>query len=191
MATAPPVTTITPEQLLELTDEKRYELIDGELVECPLMSLESCAIAVKLASILNQHVVSRELGLVVDSEATFQCFPDHPDRVRRADLSFIRRGRIPREQYEHGHCTVAPDLVIEVISPNDVIFEVDEKIQDYLSAGVELVWLINPKTRSLTVYRLRGKRAYFEGDEILTGENVLPELQFPVSSIFPDVNTVL
>ena len=71
------------------------------------------------------------------------------------------------------------------------MFDVEEKIHEYLSAGVELVWLVSPKSRSVTVYRLHGKTEHFEKDDIVTGEAVIPELQFQVSAIFPDLDSVL
>lgn len=180
---------ITPEQMLELSDDVRYELIDGQLVECSPMSIESCTIAAILAAILNNFVIPRRLGYVVDADGTYQCFPQDPNRVRRPDVSFIQRGRLPKEQYEHGHCRIAPDLAVEIISPNDVIYDVDEKIQDYLSAGISLVWVVNPKTRTVTIYRPQGKPEYCESHDIISGENVLPGLQFVASNLFPDFDS--
>jgi Uma2 family endonuclease len=186
MATATlPTTRITPEQFLELPEGKRYELVHGELVECPAMSVESSRIAILIASLLQAFVGPRGLGYVLGSDVTYQCFPNDPDLIRRPDVSFLREGRLPPDQYEYGHCRIAPDLAVEVISPNDIVFELEEKIQEYLSAGVELVWLFSAKSKSVTVYRLHGKTERYEVDSAISGESVLPGFEFKLSEIFP------
>jgi Uma2 family endonuclease len=182
-------TRITPEQFLDLPDRDRYELMKGELVEMPVMSLEGSAIGSRLISLLQAHADANEAGIVLTSEATYQCFPDDPARIRRPDVSFIRAGRLPVEQYEQGHCRIPPDLAVEIVSPNDVMFDLEEKIQEYLAAGVELVWMISPKSRSVTAYRPHGRREAFELGDVVTGESVLPGLQFHVSELFPKLQS--
>jgi Uma2 family endonuclease len=192
MATAVlPTTRITPEQLLTLPDRERYELVNGELVEMPAMSLEGAAIGNRLGSRLQAFVEVSKLGVVLNSDASYQCFLDDPNRIRRPDVSFIRKGRLSDEQFEQGHCLIAPVFAVEIVSPNDILYDVEEKIEEYLAAGVELVWMISPKSRSITVYRLHGKAERFDGGALAGGEAVLPGFEIRVSELFPDKKTVL
>ena len=107
-------------------------------------------------------------------------------KVRRPDVSFIRLGRLPNEELPEGHCPVVPDLAVEVTSPRDTHHEVAEKVEEFLSAGVALVWIVNPKTRTVLVYRKDQPTVSFlhEQDE-LSGEEVLPGFRCPVRDVFP------
>ncbi len=144
---------ITPEELLKLPDGDRYELVDGELVECG-MSGKSVWIATWLSSQLVHFAVNRRLGYVM-TEASIQCFAD-PGKVRRPDVSFFASGRVSDAEFEAGHLRIAPDLVVEVVSPNDLAYEVALKSAEYLAAGVRLVWIIHPETNEVEVRRTDG-----------------------------------
>jgi Uma2 family endonuclease len=183
-------TAITPEQLLELPDRERYELVDGELVEVPAMSLEGSAVQLRLGRFLGAHVDAAKLGVVMGSDASYQCFPDDPARVRRPDVSFIRRGRLVADQYQLGHCRIPPDLVVEVVSPNDFHHDVVEKVREYQAAGVALVWVVSPEIRSVMVYRADGSTSDLRASDELTGEEVLPGFRTLVADIFPDLAQV-
>jgi Uma2 family endonuclease len=115
---------------------------------------------------------------------SFQCFPDEPDKVRRADVSFIRFGRLTREQPPEGHIRLAPDLAVEVVSPNDLAYDVDSKVEDYLQAGVRLVWVVNPVTRTVRVHRPDGPGATLRADDELTGGDVLPGFSCRIRELF-------
>ena len=125
-------------------------------------------------------------GLGLDSEVGFQCFAWKPDRVRRADVSFIAAERYSLDQLSReGYSTIPPDLAVEVISPNDLAQELDEKLEDYLRAGVKLIWVISPETRTLQVYYPDGtSRRLHEGDEV-SGDNVIPGFRCLVAALFP------
>lgn len=176
---------LTPEDLLNLPDGQRFELVDGQLVEHH-MSHAAVWIATEIAFLIREFLRKHPLGDVYGEGASYQCFPDDPQLIRRADVSFIRTGRLSREQFERGHCPVAPDLAVEVISPNDLAYDVSRKIEDYASAGVPLVWVVNPDTQTVTVYRQAGKSVVHlhVGDE-LTGDDVLPGFACRVGAVFP------
>src|SRR6266849_6735295 len=90
-------TRYTPEEFLELPDNKRFELVNGKLVERPMSTMASL-VAVKVIQKLSNYVDANPVGDVLESEASYQCFPDDPDKVRKPDISFIRNGRLPPEQ---------------------------------------------------------------------------------------------
>ena len=83
-----------------------------------------------------------------------------------------------------GHNRIAPDLAVESVSPNDLAYDVDEKVQDWLLAGTRLVWVVNPQTRTIEVHRAQRPGSIFrEGDE-LDGEDVLPGFRCQVKELF-------
>ncbi len=184
-----PAAPITPEQFLELPDRDRYELVGGELVE-QIMSFEAGVIAGEIYARLREYVDARGLGLAAPDGVTYQCFAADPGRVRRPDVSFIARGRLPREQFSTGHVHVAPDLAVEVVSPNDLYYDVEEKVQEYLDAGVRLVWVASPKSRSVVTYRVGRNELHFGPPDVLTAEDVIPGFSVIVSDLFPSRHSV-
>jgi Uma2 family endonuclease len=179
------LTTYTPDDLLTMPDGNRYELVDGQLVE-KNMGAESDWIAFRTTKLLAIHVDDNELGDIFGSETGYTCFAAHPRMVRKPDGSFIARGRLPGGRIPKGHIPVAPDLAIEVISPNDSYYDVDAKVHLYREAGIPLIWVINPDNRTVKVYA--ADRDYpielTDADE-LDGGDVLPGFRCRVSEIFP------
>jgi len=125
------------------------------------------------------------LGWVFPSDSSFQCFPNHPNRVRKPDVSFIRGGRLPNDELPDGHLRIAPDIVAEVVSPNDFYRDVIRKVFEYLEAGVELVWVIDPDSRSVMVYRIEGQPTLLREQDQLSGETVLEGFSCNVQELFP------
>jgi Uma2 family endonuclease len=185
-----PAAQITPEQFLELSDRERYELVNGELVE-QLMSLEAGLVGGEIYARLRDYVRTHQLGLAVPDGVTYQCFPQDPGKIRRPDASFIQKGRLPDEQFASGHVLIPPDLVVEVVSPNDLFYDVEEKVQEYLTAGVRLVWVASPKSRSIAVYAPGRSEVHLGPTDELTGEVVIPGFRVPVSELFPLKSDVL
>lgn len=105
-----------------------------------------------LAFLLTAHVKAQGLGQVFAAETGFR-LRQSPDTVRGADVSFIRADRIPPEGRPKGYWEIPPDLAVEVLSPGDTVQEIEDKVDDYLSAGTRAVWVVNPKRRTVTVHR--------------------------------------
>lgn len=175
--------TCTPEELLKMPDGDLYELVDGELVERH-MGCESSWIGCRLCGVLSTFCDSHQSGWVLGADASFQCFPDSPGKVRKPDGSFIRLGRLANEKIPTGHCPIAPDLAIEVVSPHDSYSEVEEKVDEYLAAGVLLVWVIDPPTRTVRVHRHIGSLTDLGLTDELNGEQVLPGFRLSLSDLF-------
>jgi Uma2 family endonuclease len=138
---------------------------------------------VQLVILLGAHCKANRLGWIFGADASFQCFLDAPDKVRKPDVSFVRLDRLPGGPPK-GHCRVAPDLAIEVISPNELYSEVEEKVDEYLAAGVRLVWVIDPPHRSIRVHRADGTVTDLRETEALSGEAVIPGFRCLVSDLF-------
>ena len=172
----------TPDDVLRLEDQALYELVGGRLVEKSMSSLASetaCVVIVELGTFLRQNPLGK-----IYPEQTFQCFPHDPDLIRRPDIAFVRNERLSQVA-ETGHVKIRPDLAIEIISPTDTIYQLDEKLADYRSAGIPLVWVIDPKWKTVRIQRAdRSVAELFEGDS-LTGEQVLPGFVVPVGELMP------
>jgi Uma2 family endonuclease len=176
---------LTADELLARPDGEQFELVDGEVRETT-MSLESSWIAGELLRIIGNYLETHRLGRVFGEAASYRCFPHDPERVRKPDVSFIRHGRLTQAQFEQRHCRVAPDLAVDVVSPNDLHQDLMGRIDDYFSARVPLVWVVEPSLKLVTVYENAGRStSMLRGDEELTGDDVLPEFRCPVSRLFP------
>jgi Uma2 family endonuclease len=183
MTLATTVTHYTPEDLLTLPEYGRFELIDGQLVERKMGAKSSYA-ATKLLIRFGSFVESNNLGLVFQADCGYQIFVEEPGRVRFADGSFIRRGTLPEDRIPQGHCRVAPELVIEAVSPNDTAYEVEDKIAQWLGAGVRLVWVLYPETQRVQVHRADGTVTKLQSAEQLSGEDVIPGFQCQIAAVF-------
>lgn len=183
MSTVAQETRYTPEDLLKMPDGDRYELVDGQLVESS-MSLQANYVTGLILALLFDFVRSIRSGWVFTEGASYQCFAISPTMVRKPDISYVRFGRFPNEQLPEGHCKLAPDLAVEVLSPNDVAYEVDHKVTEYLEAGVRLVWVVNPDDRNVKVYRPDSPGVILRENDELTGEDVLPGFRCRVGDFF-------
>jgi Uma2 family endonuclease len=176
-------TRYTPEDLLKITDRPMPELVDGQLVERN-MGQKADAIASRIGRILGNYAEDRDLGLINGSQGGYQIFPDDPDRVRIPDVSFTPKGRLPQEGIAEGHSRVVPDLVVEVISPNDTAADLMVKVREYLNAGIPLVWVANPDDQSVGVYRADGSAALLGPNDTIDGGAVLPGFSCQVAVFF-------
>lgn len=160
--------------LLTMPDGEQYELVDGRLLE-QKKSIWSSYVAGNIFRLLDVFCRENCLGWLTLAGASFQCFPALPGRVRKPDVSFIRLQRLSLAQATaEGHCPISPDLAVEVVSPNDTIYEIDEKVQEYLDAGVPLVWVVNPEQRTVEIHRAGGTGTILRENDEISGEEVIP-----------------
>jgi Uma2 family endonuclease len=174
----------TPEELLAITDRPMPELIGGQLVERDPMGRRSDAVAARFLRLIGNLVDRDQLGLINGAQGSYQIFPDDPKKVRIPDVSFTRRERLPEGQVEEGHGKIAPDLVVEVVSPNDLTVDLFARIRDFLNAGVPLIWVANPDTRDVLVLRSDGTGGLLKSSDVLDGGDVLPGFRCPVADLF-------
>ncbi|MBI2876278.1 MAG: Uma2 family endonuclease [Candidatus Tectomicrobia bacterium] len=173
-------TLLTGEDLLRMPDDgKRYELVKGELVEMAPPGEVHGVYASRINRLLGTFVEENDLG-TVGIESGFYLERD-PDTVRGPDVWFICKERLDPDTEIEGYCEIVPDLAVEVISPNDTYTEVAEKVEEYLQAGVQQVWVVDPKRRTVTLYP--GANTLKEGD-LLAGGDLLPGFAVPVSRLF-------
>lgn len=173
----------TPEDLLAMPNGDDFELAGGELVERS-MGWDSSWIGGRVHHILSTFCDETNAGWVAPADASYQCFADDPGKVRKPDVSFIRLPRLPAEDRPDGHCPIPPDLAVEVISPHDLYSDVEGKVDEYLRAGVSLVWVIDPPARSVRVHRADGSLSDLLEEDVLDGEDVLPGFRCLVRDVF-------
>ena len=161
----------------------RYELDEGKLVEMPGAGALHNLIVGLVYRLLFAFVSQKRLGLVFCDGAAFVLRRD-PDTVRIPDVSVVRRDRVPAAGIPEGFWPGAPDLAVEIVSPHDRAEEVHERVRDYLGAGVRLIWVLWPKSRTVTVYWPDGTARELGPDEKLTGGDVLPGFEMTVSDLF-------
>ncbi len=184
MATEQTKSEMTAEELFSLPDDGwRCELVSGELRRMPPTGMQHGQIAGLLTQQLATYVRTHDLGVVFTAEAGFR-LAQHPDTIRAPDVSFIARAHIPAEGVPSGYWPGAPDLAVEIVSPNDRFDDVVEKVAEYLAAGTRLVWVVHPRTHTVTVYRASGEVRLLRGHEELSGEDILPGFTCPVSALF-------
>lgn len=177
-------TLITADELLAMpNDGYRYELIKGELFQMVPPGGEHGVIAMKLAARLAVYVEDNTLGVVCAAETGFKIATD-PDTVRAPDSAFISKEKIPATGIPKGYWPFAPDLAIEVISPNDIYGDVDEKVDEWLEAGTRLVIVINPRKRKVGLHRSRTDVTFLLDGDILKFDDIVPGFSYPVTKIF-------
>lgn len=129
-------------------------------------------VAMNLGVELAVHVKRTGAGAVFAAETGFK-LASNPDTVRAPDVAFITNDRLPSGD-TRGYPALAPDLVVEVLSPDDRPGEVLAKVADWLSAGSRLVWVVDPDRRVARVYRHDGSETSLSATDALDGEDVLP-----------------
>lgn len=176
-------TLITAEQFAEMSfPDVRTELVDGEIVQMSLPGFEHGDIASNIHYAVRQFLTGRSLGKVV-FETGF-VLKRSPDSVRGPDVAFISQKNLEAYGPTRKFWPVAPDLAVEVLSPEDRPSEVLRKVGEYLEAGTRMVWVVDPRSQEVSSYRsLNQVRIYAAGEQI-SGEDVLPGLSINVSEIF-------
>ncbi len=179
----PPMTSLlTAEELLHLhLPDKRLELVRGVVVVREPPGGRHGRIAMNIGVALANYVRAGELGLVYAAGTGFT-LARHPDTVRAPDVAFVHRDRLPTPE-PIGFPDLAPDLVVEVLSPGDRPGELLAKIADWLSAGTRLVWVIDPERRLARVYRQDGTERIVGVEESLDGEDVVPGFSCPLGAV--------
>ena len=175
---------MTADELLMLPDDgKRYELIEGVLNEMSPPGTTHGLTAMRAGALLFNFVYQRDLGEVFAAETGF-ILSTNPDTVRAPDAAFVAAERLPTGDLPAGYLRLAPDLVVEVVSPSDTASELQGKVCTWLDAGCRLVWVVYPATRSVTVYRSRADVQVLGADDVLDGAPVLDGFSAEVRELF-------
>ena len=176
-------TRITVDEFEATCGDERVELIDGVVVPMTPASNRPSRIGARITILLGMHVLPRQLGSLYNAEGGFVLFPDR-ETVRVPDVAFVRADRMPQGEARRHFPHLAPDLVVEVLSPTDRASDVLAKVAMYLDAGVPLIWLVDPDERTVTVLAANMAPVTLHAGDTLDGGEVLPELQISVADLF-------
>jgi Uma2 family endonuclease len=191
MTVAEMTRTYTPEDLLRMPDNGSMELVNGHIVE-KHVSRKSSKIEILFGHHFQTYIDANPgVADVFPQSLGYQCFDDDPLKIRKPDTTVVRLDRLVKlGDVDSGSMPIVPDLAVEVISPNDVHYDVLDKVQEYLDAGFPLVWLADPKARTITVYPHGIPPVLYSADHELTAEGVLPGFRCKVGDFFPAKGTV-
>lgn len=174
----------TAEDLWNMPDNGGHcELVRGELRPMAPANFDHGGVTMNLAIPLGHYIKLHTLGTIVAAETGF-IIARKPDTVRAPDIGFVRKERIPPSGRPKKFFDGAPDLAVETLSPYDTMEEVEEKVHDWLAAGTRLVWVVNPRQRTVTVYRPDKTARILAADESLEGDDVVAGFSIDVAEIF-------
>lgn len=181
--TATASSSITADAFLLMPESEGAELADGEIAEVPMGGMSSW-IGGTLHTFVNMFLLTHHLGWAFPQESGIAIWPGR-NRVRKPDLTYVRYGRLPGGRPPEGWLTVVPDLVAEVVSPGDRVEDLEQKLAEYREAGIPLIWVIYPATRTAHVLGANRQRRELGPDGVLDGEDILPGFSIPLANIFP------
>jgi Uma2 family endonuclease len=185
MTVAPMENRVTPEDLLKLPDQGVLELVDGKIVE-KNVSMISSEVEGKVFRVIANFLDSHGGAKVFPASLGYRCFSDDPDKVRRPDVSVVAEGRLATLAAENpGYMPIAPDFAVEVVSKRDTVYEVGEKVREYHAAGCQVVWVVDPEARLVTVHPNGGRPQILTADDEITLPDVLPGFRCRVAEFFP------
>ncbi|MDQ3803002.1 MAG: Uma2 family endonuclease [Acidobacteriota bacterium] len=180
---------ITADELLVMPHRDEHgndcclELIRGEVKRMSPGGGTHGKLCLKLGAVLLAFVESNDLGTVYGAETGFTVERD-PDSVLGADVAFVTKARLQGVGDEDKFLPFAPDLAVEVLSKSNAVAEIDEKIELYFAAGARQVWIVNPKRRTVAVYRSPIEVRILVEHDALEGGDVLPGFSLKLSELF-------
>jgi Uma2 family endonuclease len=176
-----PKGTATLEDLLNMPEDgMKHELVNGEIVVSP-GGWKHSEIAIKISHILATFLEGHPIGMLAGPDLGVWLSNGN---LRSPDITFVRNEKLPKEEDQYKFAEFIPDLAVEVLSPSDRPQFVEEKIREFLENGVPIVWLVDPKQKTVTEYRSLSETQQYSGDDVISAEPVLPGFSCPVSRFF-------
>jgi Uma2 family endonuclease len=179
----PPPGSATEQDVVDIhaREDRLYELVDGVLVE-KVMGVQESYLAAFLILTLGEFTTRHNLGFILGADGMARLAPG---LVRIPDISFISWQRVPGGQVPRvPMLNFAPDLAVEVLSPSNTQQELERKLRDYFTAGVRLVWYVEPVQRTVQVFTAIDQANLLQEDQTLTGDPLLPGFSLPLRELF-------
>ncbi len=177
----------TEEELQALPDDGYlHEVVNGELVMSPKNSPYHGDICADLLMALRSFAKANQLGAVWDSSTGFWMFNRN---CRAPDVSFTTKARLQSMGFKRSTQRFfpgAPDLAVEVLSPNTTRAEIDERLRDFFASGTQLAWIINPEAACVEVCHSPTQRKLLGAGAVLDGEHLLPGFRYPIADLFKE-----
>lgn len=165
---------------LALDPEREFEIVNGKPEVKDMAGARHGGVTARLIGKLVSHVEDNFLGGVYTPDTTFMIGANE----RLPDIGFVSADRIPEDGEPENLWTIAPDLAVEVISPNDMWEKVSRKVANYFAAGVREVWLVSPEQQTITIHHSPTNTSILSADDELTSEQLLPGFHCRVGEIF-------
>lgn len=182
---APGTATVRDVERLLNIHKRKFELVDGTLVE-KVMGMSESVVAAEVIGVLrdwNRRVGN--VGMIAGADGPFQLFAK---LVRIPDVSFTNWDRLPgRKVPSKPVPNVSPDLAVEVLSEGNTRTEMERKLKEYFLSEVRVVWFIDPDARTVRVYTSPDKVRELTAKDTLDGGDVLPGFSVPVAQLFADL----
>ena len=179
-----PKPVVTAEQLLHMSSPgKRYELVRGGLVEMEPTGGLHGLVAAKIAWLLQEHIKTHHGGMVFAAETGFR-LELQPDTVLAPDVAYVSPGRLRPGDVSEAYPELAPDIVVEVLSPSDSPMAVERKTRTWIELGAPIVWIVDPRARTVTVHEAADAVRVLAGSDRLAAASVLPEFACAVDRLF-------
>jgi len=187
-ATVVPAKKVWTEAELTALPEDGYlhEVVDGELVMSPKNDFFHGDISVQLGAALHNFVTEHRLGAVLDSSTGFWM---KNRNCRAPDVSFVTRDRLRQLGFKRSTREFfpgAPDLSVEILSPNNTRAEIDQRLRDYFESGTPIAWIIDPGQKRVEVCHSLTQRALIGSGGFLDGEQLLPGFRYPIGELFKE-----
>jgi Uma2 family endonuclease len=176
---------ITGEEFAAMGDTGRSELVNGRIVKMSPPQGAHGLCENKIAFLITRLVMEHKLGVVLTGEAGVY-IKRNPDTIRGMDVAFISKERWAKQTNKNGYLEIGPDLVVEVVSPTDRWNDVTQKLREYFSIGVRVVWVADPAAQTVFVYRSLTEMQEVRSGDSLTGGDVLPNFSEPVADFFEE-----
>ena len=180
------VKKMTAEEFDSSPFAETHELIRGELY--PIMPAGTLhgIVTNRLSAYLTMFVIENNLGEVTAAETGFKLVNQS---TVGADVAFVSNAKFAEFGVPDSFFPTAPDLAVEVVSPSNTSEEISTKVEDYLSSGSRLVWIVYPERKVVVVYRRNNTVSFLHENEELTGEDVIPDFRFPLEKLFGNLPT--
>lgn len=176
---------ISGELLALLPDLGPCELVEGRIVPMTPAGWKHGAIESRLHGFLDRHLESHPVGRLFVGEVGIYTQRD-PDTVRGADVAFVSHERLAQQESEASFFTVAPDIVVEILSPSNRVEEVETKVQEYSAAGSGEVWVVHPENRTLRRHLCATGESRLLDHASILETPILPDFALPITRIFAD-----
>jgi Uma2 family endonuclease len=176
------VNKMTLAEFAPYAEDSQYELVDGELRKRET-SNQTVRVGGVLCTLLWQFAWKSRSGEPMSDGTAYQCFPDDPDLVRKPDVSWFSADRISSESLDSRYIEAAPDLIVEVVSPNDNAYEVEQKVEQFLSAGTKEAWVVFPHIRKVERRLADGTARWYGADDEFDATPVIPGFRWKLADV--------
>jgi Uma2 family endonuclease len=173
---------ITLAEFAKYADDGRYELVDGELLARE-MSNKTIRVGGIIYGLLLECSLKTKLGEAQPDGISYRCFSGYPNRVRKPDVSWFSAARWRPELLDTTYIEIAPDLVVEVVSPNDNASKINRKIKQFIEAGSQEAWIVFPEDGQVERRYANGNGRWYSADEEIDAAPLLPGFKWKLSEV--------